>query len=742
MNATRRRPEVCFTLDVLTDGSEYTGSGSLFLSVWKKPTAKKASTTPHDETGWLKESMALNPPLSRYAIAGVGDLTARLSADQRFKLASTRAVFSPTQDCLDGLSALLLALHSAGAPSLHIVSTQGETMEELATIVLGTRRNLKISNCQVPAPTKNRCDEESSSSTSPGWWQVYNDDYITVHASRRNPSDQDQVTYLFSMYSRADVSSFAVIPPQCPCVRRACEDLLEGDLPLLNEGEEAISIDFLLTLSPRDTNWNKIENSKVAVLATIPDNSGGSKWDAGILIKSQQVARRLSKELPQGFPDIANNPEFSQDGSYDGNMLLLKSCTSIILDISKARKQVALLDRRLAIREKPLSDEWASTVTSLKQLLTPSRLSESPPCLDENEIDLDDDDDKVDEVDPIEHDAAETPTTDDSSQQLPQLYVLGTGCATPSAIRGASGYALSFPSSDATTPNGPDIFILDCGEGMTTMLSRHGPKQWQNRIRGIWISHAHLDHYGGLATLLRTISKEANEREFLNDDSSTSRGAPPKRQKTLQRCCWVMSPPKVLRYLDVLLDCQHGRRRSDGRQLFDPLLHHDPTIPPGPWTHFRNIKVPHNCFPAYALLIGWRQQQEQRHQSDEIGSEPNPQMSWFCFSGDTRPSDALVRACRITFPFSKAGSPLSRRFLLLHEATFEDEEQEQAQRKKHSTVSEAIKVAKDIGATRLLLSHFSQRYVSLQTVPSTDADCSGAQFPVGLAMDGLRVPLE
>lgn len=69
----------------------------------------------------------------------------------------------------------------------------------------------------------------------------------------------------------------------------------------------------------------------------------------------------------------------------------------------------------------------------------------------------------------------------------------------------------------------------------------------------------------------------------------------------------------------------------------------------------------------------------------------------FSYSGDCRPSRDFIEIGQ--------GSTL-----LLHEATFADERQDDAQEKKHCTISEAIAVGKQMGARRILLTHFSQRY--------------------------------
>ncbi len=67
------------------------------------------------------------------------------------------------------------------------------------------------------------------------------------------------------------------------------------------------------------------------------------------------------------------------------------------------------------------------------------------------------------------------------------------------------------------------------------------------------------------------------------------------------------------------------------------------------------------------------------------------------YSGDTRPCEALRIAAH-------------RADVLVHEATFAEEERERAAQTGHSTAAQAATVARDAEVTLLALNHFSTRY--------------------------------
>jgi ribonuclease BN (tRNA processing enzyme) len=82
--------------------------------------------------------------------------------------------------------------------------------------------------------------------------------------------------------------------------------------------------------------------------------------------------------------------------------------------------------------------------------------------------------------------------------------------------------------------------------------------------------------------------------------------------------------------------------------------------------------------------------------------------------------------------------------LLVHEATFDDSMEQDAVRKKHSTVGQALDIARRMRARQVVFTHFSQRYPSLP--PPVSASGEGpsnatAAANVLCAHDGFVHPM-
>jgi hypothetical protein len=116
-------------------------------------------------------------------------------------------------------------------------------------------------------------------------------------------------------------------------------------------------------------------------------------------------------------------------------------------------------------------------------------------------------------------------------------------------------------------------------------------------------------------------------------------------------------------------------------------------------TDITNVKVVH-CKQAYGVSL-------------TISAGADCGTYKIVYSGDCRPSNNLINL--------GAGAAI-----LIHEATFEDGMSAEAASKRHSTVSDAISVSKDMAAFRLILTHFSQRYPSMPPLPAPAAAAAAA----------------
>lgn len=249
-----------------------------------------------------------------------------------------------------------------------------------------------------------------------------------------------------------------------------------------------------------------------------------------------------------------------------------------------------------------------------------------------------------------------------------EVITLGTGSALPSKYRNVSATLVKVP--------GYGNYLFDAGENTMGQLRRVFGKELPAVLRdlkAVWISHLHADHHLGTAGVIGAWNKETGK----SNPSATLHVA-----SHMHMLDWLREYAQVE-------DFGYNRLTFTEFRNYDPVTRiANPRIFGAEQTQTHGIERIDACFVdhchgALATVFTW------------------PSGLKIAYSGDCRPSDSFV----------KIGQGVT---LLIHESTFDDELQGDAVAKKHSTMSEAIDVGRRMGARRILLTHFSQRY---QKVP-------------------------
>ena len=364
-----------------------------------------------------------------------------------------------------------------------------------------------------------------------------------------------------------------------------------------------------------------------------------------------------------------------------------------------------------------------------------------------------------------------------------EITFLGTGSAVPSKYRNVTSIMieLSFNELDERREGkeGP-IMLLDAGEGSWQQLLRlyndcdspAGLESCQSfielvtRLRIIWISHPHADHHLGLMRILgeykRLIYDESKDwkpmiiiapwsiLKFLEEYAVVD---PSIRDSYIPIDCSLLEPSLDFQTVDKLP--KTSEEYNSNFPVQENLKNSDVS---GNWNYFKsvctelqiyditNVKVDH-CRQAYGVSITTNTFHENEignkngneKISDSDSRDDNSKFT-IVYSGDTRPCQSLINLGN--------GSMVKDGYacdVLIHEATFADDKQEEAEIKKHSTISEAINIGKSMGACRTILTHFSQRYPSVPPLDHYDhedpqkEELVHASIPPILAFDYMKI---
>jgi ribonuclease Z len=267
------------------------------------------------------------------------------------------------------------------------------------------------------------------------------------------------------------------------------------------------------------------------------------------------------------------------------------------------------------------------------------------------------------------------------------VLFLGTAGSAPTAGRG-------LPST--LVRRGGERLLFDCGEGTQRQLLR---SIGLIELEEVFITHFHADHILGLPGILKTFGLRGRERPLT-----------------------VYGPPG-LRTLFKALQPLVGRTAFDLRLV--ELDSNEELERDG--YRVASFKVPHrgNLAYGYALIEDERPGRFDEARAIELGVEPGPdfgrlhrgesvtgskgEVTPAQVVGETRPGRRVVIAgdgapSEMTLAVAHGAD------LLVHEATFSEEETARARETGHSTARQAAELAREADVKLLALNHVSPRH--------------------------------
>ena len=287
----------------------------------------------------------------------------------------------------------------------------------------------------------------------------------------------------------------------------------------------------------------------------------------------------------------------------------------------------------------------------------------------------------------------------------------GTAGSAPSARRGLPALLVR---------RGAERILIDCGEGTQRQLLRAGGL---SDVTDVFITHLHVDHWLGLPGLLQTFNLRDRDRPLaVHGPTGTAEmmrmirrihgklgfdvaaveleAGESVRRDTLEIHA-INVRHRVLAYGYVLVeDARPGR--------FDAALAQSLGVAPGP--DFGRL--------ARGETVGGVRPEQ------VIG--PAREGRKLVVSGDTAPCETLAIAAHAAD-------------VLIHEATFADDERERARLTGHSTAAQAARIALDAQVRMLALTHISSRYGGRELRDEARAVFPATELPRDL--DTIEIPL-
>jgi ribonuclease Z len=292
------------------------------------------------------------------------------------------------------------------------------------------------------------------------------------------------------------------------------------------------------------------------------------------------------------------------------------------------------------------------------------------------------------------------------------VFFVGTGGSVPSARRGLPAVLVR---------RGGDRLLIDCGEGTQRQLVR---SVGLVDMDSVFITHFHADHWLGLPGMLKSFAlRERSEPLTVYGPRGLSElmgamrivyGRLPYPLDVVE-----LEPAQTVErdgYLIASIPVRHRGEASFGYALveqprpghLDARLAEELGVQPGP--DFGRLQRGETVGGVSAEQV--------------MG--PAREGRKIVISGDTTPCEPLAIAAH-------------QADLLVHEATFAEEEAERARETSHSTARQAAELARDAEVRLLALTHFSSRYAGGELLEEARQVFEATEAPRDF--DTIEIPL-
>ena len=275
-----------------------------------------------------------------------------------------------------------------------------------------------------------------------------------------------------------------------------------------------------------------------------------------------------------------------------------------------------------------------------------------------------------------------------------KLTILGCYSATPRALNNTTSQVLEINNH---------MFLIDCGEGTQVQLRKHKIKF--NRIKHIFISHLHGDHFFGLAGLISTFRLLTRETDLHIYGPKGIKEVITLQMKLADS--WtnytLIFHELTSNYSELIFEDEEVEvytiplnhriytngflfKEKEGHRKLDINLVEEANINVA---YYRKLAQGFDVVNEDGVLI-----------ANETVTKPATKPKSYAFCSDTMYKEDIV-------PIIKNVD------VLYHESTFLEKHAHLGPKTKHSTAKEAAIIAKKANADVLLLGHYSTRYENL-----------------------------